>query len=294
MKRISREKHNFWFDRAIAPVLEIDPGEEVLLETYSSRPTRLTGPDDPMPERHPEGANPATGPILVRGAEPGDRLLVEVLDIQTDPYGYCSLQEGWGVLEHLVETPYPRIIHVEGGMVRFTGQIQFPWRPMVGVMGCAPAQGRVATLMPDDIGSNMDDNRVVVGAEVHLPVQVEGALFGLGDVHASMGDGEMSGTGIEICGEVTVRLGLKKNAPIPRPITLTADTISTYATAPNLTDAARIAAEDLHALIVKGLGISAEEAFTLMSIRADMGIAQACGGTLPATARCEFPRMFEP
>ena len=294
MQRVSRDNCNFWFDRKVAPVLAIEPGEELLLETYASRRACVEGPNGPLPVRCQEGSNPATGPIYVRGAEPGDRLLVTLLDIRTQEYGYCAVTKGWGVLEHLVQPPYDRVVRVRDGEVMFTENIRFPWRPMVGVVGCAPAEGRVATAVPHDIGSNMDDNQLAPGATVHLPVHVTGALFGLGDVHASMGDGEMSGGGIEICAEVQIRIELRKKAPLPRPIVVAEDLISTYGWAAAIADALRIASEDMHRLIVVGLRINAGEAFILMSIRADMGVCQCCGGGIPATARCDFPRLFEP
>src|SRR5215217_3776185 len=92
--------------------------------------------------------------------------------------------------------------------------MRLPLRPMVGVIGTAPADGVIYTAAPGPQGSNIDVNAVTLGARVHLPVHVPGALLAIGDVHASMGDGEVSGTGIEIAGEVTVRVDLVPGAAL--------------------------------------------------------------------------------
>jgi amidase len=126
---------------------------------------------------------------------------------------------------------------------------------------------------------------------LYLPVGVPGALFGLGDVHASMGDGEVSGAGLDCNADVRVRLSLVPGAAPPRPLIETADAWMTCASAPALQEAVKRATADMVALLARRLRISREDAFLLATAAGDVRIGQACASTLDSTARMRFPKI---
>jgi amidase len=147
----------------------------------------------------------------------------------------------------------------------------------------------VYTAVPGYQGSNLDCNAIAVGARVHLPVYVTGALLALGDVHAAMGDGEVSGTGIEINAEVTATVELAPGRGAARLWIETPTAIVSTASAPTIEVAVRLAVGDLVDLVGERYGVSRAEAFMLISAYGDVRIGQSCGG-LDATVYTTFPR----
>lgn len=294
MKRVSKDNVIYAFGRDMEPVMEVDPGERLLFETWDARRGTIRSESDKAPvPRSPEESrsNPATGPVYVRGAMPGDGLVVAIEDIKLVGSGWMALRFEWGVLKHRYQRPVMRIVQVEKGEVVLGGNLRLPVRPMVGVIGTAPAEGKLYTMGPGDNGSNMDNNRVVVGAEVHLPVSVPGALLALGDVHAAMGDGEISGTGVEISAEVMVRIDVVKGESLLRPYVETSSLLSTYAHGPTVEEAMKVACEDMAALLNARWGLSLEEASLFLSARGDVAVCQACNSPLNVTVRCDVPKI---
>jgi len=290
--RISKAHIVYSFDRTHPAVLEIDPGDTVVMETYDARTGTVRTEQDLLDRPHPKGANPATGPIFVRGAAPEDSLAVEILKVELADRGFIGAKVGQGVLGHRVAEYVTKIVPVRDGQILFSDTIRFPARPMVGVIGTAPAGAPVDTGRPGPHGGNMDNNDVRAGATVYLPVNVPGALFGLGDVHASMGDGEISITGIEICAEVTVRIHLIKGERVSRPWIETSDSWISTSDADDLRTAVRIACEEMAELLDRKLDLSLTDAFMLISARGDVRISQACEPSgIPVTARVVMPKM---
>jgi len=159
---------------------------------------------------------------------------------------------------------------------------------MVGTIGTAPEKGLVYTAHPGSQGSNLDCNVIKPGSRVHLPVNVTGALFALGDVHASMGDGEVSGTGVEIEAEVTTTILLASGQSRNRPWIEADGQIHTLGFGPTLQEAVNMACEGMIEILAERLEISRTEAFMLLSVDGDCHIGQCCGG-LDATAYVSFP-----
>ena len=138
--------------------------------------------------------NPATGPVSVRGAEPGDSLVVEILDIRPGPQGVATIIPGYGQLIDLVESPVTKVLPVRDGVVHFNDEIRFPVRSMVGVVGVATEGEEITNAMPGKHGGNLDDHLHGIGTKIYFPVRQPGGMFAVGDMHASMGDGEICGT----------------------------------------------------------------------------------------------------
>ena len=299
MLRIPRDQLTYEFSATTTPVATVAPGDEFIVETHDTSTGRVHRAED-MPEfvrvRDPLKVNPAAGPVFITGATPGDHLIVEILDIRLQPYGFVRVLAGAGVLQVQdgIEPGGLLMARVEGEHVVLGGKVRMPVRPMVGVIGTAPPEGVVYTAAPGPQGSNIDVNAVTVGARVHLPVHVEGALLAIGDVHASMGDGEVSGTGVEIAGEVTVRVDVEPGAAPARPWIETESDWITTGSGPSLEDSVEMAVDELTRLLVTRLGLSRTEAFLLVSARGDVRIGQCARiKGLDTTAYAVFPKAVE-
>jgi amidase len=297
--RLTREQIVYALDRHHPPALEIDPGDEVVLETWDARTGTIRQDRDLLDHAHPLGTNPATGPIRVRGAEPGDVLAVDVLQIDLAESGFIAVKAGQGLLAHLAPEYATRIVPVHDGAAWFGDRLRLPLRPMVGVVGTTPAGQAVSTGDPGPHGGNMDNRLLTTGARVYLPVLVEGALLGLGDVHGVMGDGEISFLGLEICAEVTVRIDLVKQGGLPgfrsRALIETPESWVTTAEHLDMVQAARLAAEEMTALMQARLGLSFAEAYMLMSAVVDVQLCQCCQpGIFPVTTRAVISKAIMP
>jgi amidase len=292
IQTLTRQHIIYSLDKRHPPAITVDPGTTLRLETYDARTGTIRSNADLLDHPHPKGANPATGPIFVRGAEPGDTLAVEILNIELAEEGYLAVKAKTGLLAAQAERFVTRMIPIREGQVIFSEQIQFPVRPMIGVIGTAPAGEGVLTGDAGPHGGNMDNRYVTTGATVYLPVNVPGALLGIGDIHASMGDGEITMVGLEICAEVTVRVDVLKGVPCARPWLETAGYWITTGDDLDPAQACRIAAEEMIGLLGRKLGVGFDEAYMLMSARGDVQICQMCGpGEFFTTARAIFPKI---
>ncbi len=165
MKRIQRDQLIYHFDANTPPVLTIEPGETVVVESHDTSTDRMHKAEDLEPfmaARNPLEVNPAGGPIYVEGAKPGDALAVTILDIQLGPLGFVRKLPGFGALQHGVEDSAIMMVRVEGIDLIFAGKVRMP--PGDGrVLGTAPVEGRVYTAHPGPQGSNMDFNANTAG-----------------------------------------------------------------------------------------------------------------------------------
>lgn len=240
--------------------------------------------------------NPATGPIYVEGAEPGDTLSVTLHDIKPGPVGVARTYPGNGQLEHLLTEKRARFFDHRDGVVTMRGRenLYFPVAPMLGVVGVAPGSGEIPTMPAGKHGGNLDNNLNGIGATIHLPVKHPGALLGIGDMHASMGDGEICGTGVEIAGDVLLSVQVIKGVSSEFPITETADRWVTHgvSSTDDLTGALRIACEEAAHLLVRHWGFDYPDAFIFLSVQGNLGIAQAvhpASGTV--IAKMSVPKL---
>lgn len=291
MHHITRDHVVYSFCKDNLPALTVAPGDKVLLETWDARTGTVRSEADVLDHPHPLGMNPATGPIRIQGAQPGDSILVEILRIELADWGFLAVKKGIGLLAHRAERYATRIIPIRDGVAFFSDQVQFPVRPMVGVIGTAPAGEEISTGLVGPHGGNMDNNEVRVGAKVHLPVFVDGAMLGIGDVHARMGDGEVSMVGFEACAEVTTQIALLKSRPIKRPFIETADgRLVTTGDDYDPKRAMQIAVEEMVDHLQERRGLSLEDAYMLVTACGDLAVCQACEpGSFPVTTRMSMP-----
>lgn len=289
---VTAEEFVLGFSSQMSSVLEVSPGAVVTFETQDCYSGQIQTESDLVTDLDYSRINPATGPVAVRGAEPGDSLIVEILDIRLGDQGVAAISPNRGQLTDFVESPVTKVLSVSDGMVHFSDEITFPVRPMVGVVGVATGGESITNALPGKHGGNLDDHMHGVGTKIYFPVRQEGGMFAVGDMHASMGDGEICGTGIEIPGEVTVRFDLLKGKQAEWPVSETEYTWIAHGTATEYPDAMREACREAAMLLKGEWGMSMEDAFILLSVRGDVGVAQACKPSpFAAIARVVMPKL---
>ena len=293
MIKVSREKVYYRFDKDVPPILTVKPGDILSIETRDSHDGTLRSEADRYYTEQFR-PNPATGPFAVSGAEPGDALVIEILEIHPGDLGFTTIRPSWGLIPGVVDRPMAKILRVLGGQVAFSDEVSFPVRPMIGVVGLAPAGEGIDNMYAGPHGGNMDCNDVAPGAKVYLPVRVPEALFGIGDVHASMGDGEISGGGFDVESEAVVRVGLKKGEARNWPWIERDEKIITTGMHSDAIEAMRIAAEEMGAMLQERLGLDQADALMLLSVRGDVQIC-TCHNHPDAgfTMRLSFPKMWD-
>ena len=274
--RIGRDEIIWAFGPDHEPVLEVEPGATVTFETNDCFTGQIASEDDLVTEIDFKRVNSATGPVAVKGVEPGDSLVAEILDVRPIDVGFACLIPGFGQLIDQVKAPVTRLFRVEDGWIHMNEHVRFPAQPMVGVVGVATDGETLGNGLAGRHGGNLDDHLHGKGARIYFPVRQPGGMFAVGDMHASMGDGEICFTGVEIAGEVDIRFDLLKGKQGTWPVTELADRWVPHATADDYDDALRLVSEEAARLLVDEWGFSMEDAFIFLSVACDAGVAQAC------------------
>jgi amidase len=288
MIRLGKEKATYDFGPDNSPALYVDPGTTILFETLDALDDQIHSDEDSANKIDLDHVNSATGPVYVNGAKPGDTLVANILEIKPWDWGAALIIPGFGFLQDLYPGPYTKVFKFDpSGWISYGEKLRLPLKPMIGTIGVAPKEA-ITTLSSGAHGGNLDTTDIKAGSKVYLPVFVEGALFGVGDVHATMGDGEVCGTGVECGAEVTVRLELLKGYSIPRPRIETSEEIMTLASAEGLDLAIKTALLDMVDWLHAEKGLSHEEAYVLASIAGDVRIGQIVDPAV--TVRVALPK----
>ncbi len=290
MKRVTREAVFYAFSADLAPVLEIEPGERVLIETHDCFCGQIQKEADTVEKLDWNRVNPATGPLYIRGARPGDILAVRIEDIRVADRGAMVTIPGEGALGDLITETETRIFFMKAGQVIFNEQISLPMRPMIGVIGVAPQGKPVPNGTPGPHGGNMDCALIGAGCTVYLPVNTEGALLGMGDLHSLMGDGEIVVCGLEVPGEVVIHTQVLKKAKLPTPFLETADLVATVHSAQTIDEAANGAIHHMAQFLTDVVGMAVNEAGMIMSIAGELKFCQVVDPM--KTVRFEFPKSI--
>lgn len=231
--------------------------------------------------------NPATGPLFIEDAMPGDILKVEIIEIELDDHGVMVDSPGEGITGCAVTEESTKILPVRDGMVHFNDKLAFPVEPMIGVIGTAAAGEGVDTGTPGPHGGNMDCTRIGAGAALYLPVNTEGALLAMGDLHAKMGDGEVEVCGVEIAGAVTVRVTVLKDCGLPTPFLVNKEIAAAIYSAETVDEACVGATMAMHRFLMNELGMDEHEAGMLLSVTGNLRICQIVDPE--KTCRMEIP-----
>ena len=218
-----------------------------------------------------------TGPIYVEGAEVGDVLAVEILDLEPGDWGWTLMEPGFGFLagEHETELLKTYELDKKNNLVNFSENITIPLKPFLGVIGVAPdTEDMLVTFPPRANGGNMDDPNMVKGVTVYLPVFVQGAMLSVGDPHAVQGLGEVVGTAVECDMRALLRVSVIKDKKIPEPQYETENFYATTGFGTTIDEAAKKATRYMVQHISTTYDISWEEAYMRCSLVGDLKIAE--------------------
>ncbi|MCC6792481.1 MAG: acetamidase/formamidase family protein [Thermomicrobiales bacterium] len=281
--------HCRW-DRSMTPALEIEPGDTVVFETPEITRGQLNANSTSADLVNLDFGliHQISGPVAIRGAEPGDSLVVDIVDIVPKSWAWSAVIPGFNLLaqDEAFQEPYLFIWDLSNGKsAEFKPGIVIPFEPFCGVMGVAPAEeGELTTIPPRRNGGNLDIRQLVKGTTLYLPVLAPGALFSCGDVHAAQGDGEVCGTGLECEATVTLRFNLLKGHEMPELAYRmsgamtgswnTAGWMGTTAHGPDLFAATQQAVRYMIDYLGRAHGLTPHEAFVLCSACVDMKVSE--------------------
>jgi amidase len=278
---ITAEQTAFAFRTDAAPVLRVRPGEVVRFETSEAPVERLFAADVGWRDALDlQAINAISGPVAVEGAQPGDAVAVEVLEIETAVWGWNAAIPGFGLLDGLLPEPMLERLPIRDGEVVVSERIRVPLRPMIGCLGLAPARGETSTLSPAmPWAGNYDLTQISRGATVLFPAQVAGGLFSLGDLHAAMGEHEASFVAIECAGAATVRLDVRPGLRLETPRIETAERVYTIGLSQcgDYVAARQQAARLLFELLTREWHLTPREAYVLISARGDLTLGGPAG-----------------
>jgi len=302
--KLSNEPTHSRWNRALPPRLTIDSGDTVHFECVDSSGAQVR-PGMTLPEYlaiDRGRIHALTGPVFVNGAEPGDVLQIDVLEVAHKGWGWTSVVEGLGFLKQRFSQPFLFLWELEGEISRSLTPAVVPLRPFCGVMGVAPAKdGEFRTRPPGIFGGNMDVRELCSGATLYLPVQNRGALFSAGDAHAAQGDGEVCINGIECPVDATLRFRVHKQRPLPGPIVKSAPRVKqdietawiVVESATDATAAARAATSRMIDLLADRWELSEVHAYLLCSVALHLKFSQVVNEPM-FTVSAAMPKQVLP
>jgi amidase len=271
LRRLKADRYFTVWEPRMEPAYHVRLDEVVIVEMSHGMPGLVTR-EGVFKKSCPDSIiNPQTGPIFVEGIEPGDALAIDILDIKTGEWGYCS----------------GNIFEIKDGFAEFSASLKLPIEPMLGCLGIAPAEGTLDTRAPGETGGNMDCREVRAGSTIVFKSRVRGALVGMGDAHALQGDGEVTGQGLETDAEAILRFRKLPDSLSDRPVIIRSDSFSTLGADKDLKNAAWQATDDMIILFQKKTGRTKQEARLLVGLTGKLRINQIVDPT--KGARMEVP-----
>ena len=274
MIELDDSKTLFSFGKDLEPVLKVPSGETVRIRTKDCFGNQLLGPEDQLSEIDWEAINPATGPIYVEGAVAGGTLKVHIDNIELDAQTSSCTGKDEGVCGDRFSDWATHFCKVEDGKVVWDECLSIPLAPMIGVIGVAPEGEPVNCGTPGKHGGNMDNTAIAAGSTLYFPVAVDGALFGCGDMHAVMGDGEVSVSGAEVAGYATVTLTALPELSVPNPLIENDTHFGIIVSAESLDKAAELAVQQMVDLLASRTNESEADLVMLLSLVADVRVCQ--------------------
>ena len=287
---IHGRNHHFGWDRSIPPVEKVAPGSTIKFECVDSGSGHFT-PDSTVADVSTldfSKVNPVTGPIFIDGARPGDALKITIHAFEPSGFGWTANIPGFGLLADQFKDPALALWKYDPATLEpalFGEHARVPLKPFAGTIGVALAEeGLHSVVPPRRVGGNLDIRDLAAGTTLYLPIEVEGALFSIGDTHAAQGDGEVCGTAIESAMNVALTLDLVKDANLsmprfttPGPVTRHLDGKGyevTTGIGPDLWTGAKAALSNMIDLLGKQHNLSAEDAYMLCSVCGDLRISE--------------------
>ncbi|MBB3657797.1 acetamidase/formamidase [Rhizobium sp. BK650] len=287
---IHRAKHNFGWNKDFAPAVVAKPGETIHFECLDSSGGQL-GADatlDTLNNLDFGKINPVSGPVYVEGANPGDALKVTLRKFIPSGTGWTANIPGFGLLADQFKEPALHVWSYDANSMTpalYGPGGRVPLKPFAGTIGVAPAEpGTHSVVPPRRVGGNMDIRDLTAGVTLYLPIEVEGALFSIGDTHAAQGDGEVCGTAIESQMNVEATIELIKDGRLQTPRFTTTEPVTrhldgagyevTTGIGPDLMTSARESVMRMIDLLTAEHGMSAVDAYLLCSVCGDLRISE--------------------
>ncbi|MBS4174827.1 acetamidase/formamidase family protein [Bacillus sp. FJAT-49736] len=284
MEMLTRESYIYEMSSKHKPAIRVKSGSKVIIETYDCFLNQITSETTNYSSIDWNQINPATGPVFVEEAEPGDILAVHIQKIELAEKGVMVTGPDLGVMGKRISNFSIKVVPIKDNRAIFNENIHLPLNPMIGVIGVAPKEGEVSCGTPGDHGGNMDTILIKENATVYFPVFQKGALFSLGDLHAAMGDGEVGVSGIEIPAKVTVTLSVIKGESLRTPFVENEDGIAFLVSKKTLDEAADSAVEEMVDYLLKRTDMTIEETAMLLSAAGQVQVSQIVDPL--KTARC--------
>lgn len=274
MVELDDEKVFYAFDKTLEPAMVVPSGTTVRVRTKDCFGNQIQKPEDELDGIDWDHTNPATGPIFVEGAVPGGALKVSVGAIEFDNKSVSCTGENEGVCGDRFNAWSTQVCEIDGDELVWDERLRIPLRPMIGVIGVAPEGDPINCGTPGSHGGNMDNTAITAGATLYFPVFADGALFGCGDMHAVMGDGEISVSGAEAAGWATVTLTAMPELKLVDPLIENATHFGVIASAETLDAAADRAVHEMLDLICDRTAEDPDKVVMLLSLVGDVQVCQ--------------------
>ncbi|MEO8608040.1 MAG: acetamidase/formamidase family protein [Chloroflexota bacterium] len=278
---LKKEQKTFSFEASHAPVLEIDSGDIVTFETGDAAYERLSK-GETVEAIGLENFNAVTGPVSVRGSQPGDALKIEILDVQVTRAWTVWLPDFGGLGKqtkgiHVKQTP------LKEGRAYITDTLSVPIKTMIGCIGVSPADGNGSTFMPAyPFGGNMDLREMSPGTTLYLPVQVSGGNLSMGDLHAAMGVAEPTWVSLEAAGSATLKISVEKNLKLTYPRLRIGSSTYCVGMGETLERAYQVALDQAYDFLVQDKGLDPFDAYAYVSACVDMRLGGPATGIMLA------------
>jgi amidase len=286
--KVTRDRLFFAFEPMLSPAIHVAQGEDVVLETHDCFEGQIQNPVDLVDKLDWNHVNPATGPVYIEGTKPGDILRVDLLEVKIGQQSSMVTIPGEGILGDVITKMETAILKLEGNHLVFKDKIRIPKKPMIGVIGVAPNSGSVPNGTPGSHGGNMDCTLMCEGNSAYFTVGVEGALFGAGDFHAAMGDGEIVVCGAETSGELHFQAQVVDLKGLPTPFVESPELVATIYSALTTDEASNGAVHRMAQFLTEFVKLPLNDAGMLMSL---VGQLKFCQVVDPLkTVRFEFPK----
>jgi len=290
MKTLNHDHVFHAFAPTLTPVLTVAQNEQFSLNTLDCFANQLCSDEDTLDDLNWDTINPATGPVAIEGVKQGDVVRIDIKKLEMAGKSVMTTIPGAGVISGVTEAS-TRVMDNDNGVLSIStekGNLQLPLKPMIGVIGLAPVEGSIPNGTPGKHGGNMDCTLIGEGASLYLHAAVDGGLFGCGDVHALMGDGEVLVCGAETPACVTLSAAVVDVPQLPTPFVETDELYVTIATAKTSDIAFKQAVDNMFGFLTGIAGLSQGDAGRLMSLVGNLKFCQVVDPEI--TIRFEFPK----
>lgn len=286
--KIVKDQYIYAFDSSAEPIEHVSLGEIFAVKTLDCYGGVFKTEQDVRSNFPDLVFNGATGPIYIDGIKKGDTLAIEIMNIDLDKQGVMITQPGGGLLGDHIEEEETRILPIHKDHALLADKVKVPLNKMIGVIGTAPEGEPIGSMSPGNHGGNLDTKEITEGNTLYLPVFHDGALLALGDLHAAMGDGELNGTGIEIGGQVVLRVTKKADLTITTPIVETDTHVMIINSAKVFNEAVRGSMLLAAGFLMEKHNIKFSDAYRLISAVSDIKVSQLVNPKV--TVRVALPK----